>query len=314
MHFNLADLWERVADTVPDHTALVCGPRRFTFAETDERATQLANVLASRGIGAGDHVALYLYNGVEYLEGMLAAFKLGAVPINVNYRYVEEELRYLLDDADARAVIFHREFTPKLAALRDVLPGLGTFIVVDDGADADAERAVGAVEYEAALSVALGDRDFAERSPDDALHPLHGRDHRDAERRHVAPRRRVLRCDGRRERRRDTDHDSRGDRGTLRRAAHSVRPRVPVHARHRALDGLQRAVQRRQRHHPDAASPRRARALGADRRRAGELRRTRGRRVRPSARRGARHAGGRVARLVVAARAAVGRRDPLARR
>src|SRR6478736_1373551 len=174
MHFNLADLWERVADTVPDHTALVCGPRRFTFAQTDERATQLANVLASRGIGAGDHVALYLYNGVEYLEGMLAAFKLGAVPINVNYRYVEEELRYLLDDADARAVIFHREFTPKLAALRDVLPGLGTFIAVDDGsdADADAERAVGAVEYEAAISVALGDRDFAERSPD-ALYILY---------------------------------------------------------------------------------------------------------------------------------------------
>ena len=80
-------------------------------------ATQLAHVLAGRGIGAGDHVALYLYNGVEYLEGMLAAFKLGAVPINVNYRYVEEELRYLLDDADARAVIFHREFAPKLAAL-----------------------------------------------------------------------------------------------------------------------------------------------------------------------------------------------------
>jgi 3-oxocholest-4-en-26-oate---CoA ligase len=172
MHFNLADLWERVADTVPDHTALVCGPRRFTFAQTDERATQLANVLASRGIGAGDHVALYLYNGVEYLEGMLAAFKLGAVPINVNYRYVEEELRYLLDDADARAVIFHREFAPKLAALRDVLPGLGTFIVVDDGTDADAERTVGAVEYEAALSVALGDRDFAERSPD-ALYILY---------------------------------------------------------------------------------------------------------------------------------------------
>ena len=144
------------------------GPDGSRSRETDERATQLANVLASRGIGAGDHVALYLYNGVEYLEGMLAAFKLGAVPINVNYRYVEEELRYLLDDADARAVIFHREFTPKLAALRDALPGLGTFIVVDDGADADAERAVGAVEYEAALSVALGDRDFAERSPDDA--------------------------------------------------------------------------------------------------------------------------------------------------
>ena len=81
----------------------------------------------------GDHVALYLYNSTEYLEGMLAAFKLRAVPINVNYRYVEDELRYLLDDADAVAVVFHREFAPKLDAIRPNLPLLRTFIAVDDG-------------------------------------------------------------------------------------------------------------------------------------------------------------------------------------
>ena len=66
------------------------------------------------GIGPGDHVAVYLYNSVEYLETMLAAFKLRAVPINVNYRYVEDELRYLFTDCDARAVVFHAEFAPKL--------------------------------------------------------------------------------------------------------------------------------------------------------------------------------------------------------
>ena len=86
MEFNLADLWERVVDAIPDHEAMVCGDRRLTYAEADERANRLAHHLAGLGIGPGDHVALYLYNGTEYLEGMLAAFKLRAVPINVNYR------------------------------------------------------------------------------------------------------------------------------------------------------------------------------------------------------------------------------------
>ena len=99
-----------VVDAVPDHEAMVCADRRLTYAQADERATRLAHHLAGLGIGPGDHVALYLYNGTEYLEGMLAAFKLRAVPINVNYRYGQEELRYLLADADARAVVFHREF------------------------------------------------------------------------------------------------------------------------------------------------------------------------------------------------------------
>ena len=87
MEFNLADLWERIADAIPEHEAMVCGERRLTYAEVDERATRLAHHLAALGIGVGDHVALYLHNGTEYLEGMLAAFKLRAVPINVNYRY-----------------------------------------------------------------------------------------------------------------------------------------------------------------------------------------------------------------------------------
>ena len=166
MEFNLADLWERVADTVPHHEALVHHTRRFTYAETDERATRLAHALASRGIGRGDHVALYLYNGVEYLEGMLAAFKLRAVPVNVNYRYVAEELRYLLADADAKAVVFHRQFEPKLAAIRDRLPMLDTFIIVDDD-DAATDSLFDALEYEDALAGASPQRDFASRSGDD---------------------------------------------------------------------------------------------------------------------------------------------------
>src|SRR5262245_7211668 len=159
MDFNLADLWERVADTVPDREALVCGDRRLTFAAVDDRATRLAHALATRGIGDGDHVALYLYNGVEYLEGMLAAFKLGAVPINVNYRYVEDELRHLLDDARARAVVFHQEFASKLAAIRADLDGLDTFVAVDDGSDDD-DALPDAIGYEDAIAESPPARDF----------------------------------------------------------------------------------------------------------------------------------------------------------
>src|SRR5438874_1569696 len=126
MQYNLADLWERVVDTVPERESLICGDRRLTYAQADERANRLAHHLAEQGVGPGDHVALYLYNGTEYLEGMLAAFKLRAVPVNVNYRYVEEELRYLLDDSDSKAIVFHREFGPKLEAVRSRLPLLHT--------------------------------------------------------------------------------------------------------------------------------------------------------------------------------------------
>ena len=108
-------------------------------------SNRLAHVLAARGVGPGDHVALYLYNGTEYLEGMLAAFKLRAVPINVNYRYVEDELRYLFDDADAKAVVFHREFAPKLAAIRDrAARRCSTFVAVDDGTRRRPRRRLGA--------------------------------------------------------------------------------------------------------------------------------------------------------------------------
>jgi 3-oxocholest-4-en-26-oate---CoA ligase len=166
MEYNLADLWERVVDAVPDREALVCGPRRLTFADADDRVNRLAHALAAQGVGPGDHVALYLYNGTEYLEGMLAAYKLRAVPINVNYRYVEEELRYLLDDSDARAVIFHQTFTAKLAAIRSRLPTLSTFIVVNDASGAD-DPTLGALDYEAALADASPARDFPARSADD---------------------------------------------------------------------------------------------------------------------------------------------------
>jgi acyl-CoA synthetase (AMP-forming)/AMP-acid ligase II len=166
VEFNLADLWERVVDTVPDHLALVHRDRRLTFGTVEERANRLAHVLAGRGVAAGDHVAVYCYNGTEYLETMLAAFKLRAVPINVNYRYAEAELQYLLDDADAVAVVFHREFAPKLVAIRERLPRLRTFVAVDDGSGTPT-TALDALDYEAALGIADPSRSYPPRSADD---------------------------------------------------------------------------------------------------------------------------------------------------
>ena len=96
--FTFADTIEVVADTVPDHLALITEGRRITYRELDDRATQLAHALQARGVGTGDHIGLYLHNGTEYVEAMLAAWKIRAVPVNVNYRYVEDELVYLFDD------------------------------------------------------------------------------------------------------------------------------------------------------------------------------------------------------------------------
>jgi acyl-CoA synthetase (AMP-forming)/AMP-acid ligase II len=166
MEYNLADLWEKIVDAVPEREALVADERRLTFAQADERATRLAHALAARGVGPGDHVALYLYNGTEYLEAMFAAFKIRAVPVNVNYRYVEDELRYLLDDSNAKALIFHREFAPKLATIRADLPTLCTYLAVDDGSDADLAP-LDAIDYEQALADASPTRDFEPRSADD---------------------------------------------------------------------------------------------------------------------------------------------------
>ncbi len=171
MEYNLADLWEQVVDAVPDREALVCGERRLTFAATEARANRLAHALADAGVGPGDHIALYLRNGTEYLEGMLAAFKLRAVPVNVNYRYVEDELRYLLDNSDAKAVIFDREFATKLQHLRIDLPALrGYFAVGQSDGQTGAESALAsldAIVYEDALAAASDARDFGPRSADD---------------------------------------------------------------------------------------------------------------------------------------------------
>ena len=165
-HFNIADMYEIVADKVPTRDALVCGDQRATFAQLDERANRLAHYLASRGVVAGDHVGLYLYNCNEYLEGMLACFKIRAVPINVNYRYVQEELLYIFDNADMVACIHNREFIPHIAQVMGSVPDLKTFIYVADESDCN-PTLIDAQEYGVAISGQAATRDFAERSGDD---------------------------------------------------------------------------------------------------------------------------------------------------
>ncbi|RLQ23140.1 acyl-CoA synthetase [Seongchinamella sediminis] len=165
-HFNIADMYEMVADKVPSRDALVCGDQRASYLQLEQRANRLAHYLAAKGVGPGDHVGLYLYNCNEYLEGMLACFKIRAVPINVNYRYVDEELLYIFDNADMVACIHNREFSPHIAHVRDQVPGLQTLVYVDDDSGAD-PAAVDSVEYEQAMAGQSAARDFPERADDD---------------------------------------------------------------------------------------------------------------------------------------------------
>jgi non-ribosomal peptide synthetase component F len=157
---------QRIVDLAPDWQALVCGGARRTYAQLEERSNRLANHLASLGFGPGDHIGIYAYNCVEFVESMLAAYKLRAVPINVNYRYVEDELRYLFDNADLKALIHHRRFTPRIAAVKDEMPLLRHRIAIDDDSGEDF-RTTGAVSYSEALASASPARSFGQRSPDD---------------------------------------------------------------------------------------------------------------------------------------------------
>ncbi|MEH6581027.1 MAG: acyl-CoA synthetase [Halioglobus sp.] len=163
--FNLADMFESVADVVGERTAIVSSRRRLSFGELDDRATRLANCWASHGIGRGDHIGLQLYNGSEYLEGMLAAYKLRAVPINVNYHYVDGELDYLYRDADLVALVIHQAFASAVAKVVPAIDKLTQVFVVAD------ESGVGVPEsfldYETALAESSPRRNFPSRDSDD---------------------------------------------------------------------------------------------------------------------------------------------------
>jgi 3-oxocholest-4-en-26-oate---CoA ligase len=150
--WNFADIWEVAADVRGDETAQVQGHRRLTWSETDRRADGIAKTLLDAGARRQDKVAQYLYNGPEYMESMFAAFKAGLAPVNTNYRYVDDELVYLWDNADAVAVVFHGTFTDRIEGIRARVPGVRTWLWVDDDSGPCPEWAVAYEDAAAASS------------------------------------------------------------------------------------------------------------------------------------------------------------------
>jgi acyl-CoA synthetase (AMP-forming)/AMP-acid ligase II len=165
--FHIADLFESLAAAIPDRTALVSGAKRLTFRQLDERADRVAEVLRGRGVGPGEHVGLHLFNGSEYVESMLGCFKLRAVPINLNYRYVPAELRPLCDDADLVAIVTQRELLPVVAEAARGLRAAKTVLAVADGTAYVEIAGLEPRDYEAALASAKPRRDYGPRSNDD---------------------------------------------------------------------------------------------------------------------------------------------------
>ena len=180
MQFNIAEVNEAIAAAVPDREAIIWRDKRITYGELNERSRRLANALVARGMGVEterdhlqghesgqDHLALYLYNGNEYLEGMLGAFMARVAPLNVNYRYVAEELEYLLTNSQAKAIAYHAEFAPTLAEVLPKVPHLGLLIQVAD--DSGNELLPGAVDYEELLASSSPEKPAVadQWSPDD---------------------------------------------------------------------------------------------------------------------------------------------------
>jgi len=165
MALNFADLFEHAADAFGERTAVACGDRQVTYAELDARTSRLAHHLAGLGVGPGDHVGLYARNSIEALETLIASCKLRARAVNINYRYVENELHYMLADADLTALVYDRRLAPLVAAEAHAAPGLRGLIEIDDGSEAIPKTI--ATDYDTALKTASPDRDFPPRSNDD---------------------------------------------------------------------------------------------------------------------------------------------------
>lgn len=174
----LAAVHEAIAASRPDEYCLVFRDRRFTWQQITDRTRRLANALLDRGLGCHterselanhvsgqDHLAIYLHNGNEYLESMLGALKARVCSMNVNYRYVAEELHYLLTDAQATAIVVHSQFAPTLAEVLPQLPHLRVILQVDDESGND--LLPGAVWYEDALAAASPERPAVDWSGDD---------------------------------------------------------------------------------------------------------------------------------------------------
>ena len=163
---NIADLAEHAIDAVPDRVALICGDEQLTYAQLEEHANRLAHYLQERGVRKGDKVGLYCRNRIEIVIAMVGIIKAGAILVNVNFRYVEGELRYLFENSDMVALVHERRYSDRVANVLPDTPNVKTVLVVEDGADNDFHR-YGGVEFYSAIANSSPERDFGERSADD---------------------------------------------------------------------------------------------------------------------------------------------------
>jgi acyl-CoA synthetase (AMP-forming)/AMP-acid ligase II len=163
---NIADLAEHAIDAVPDRVALICGDEQLTYAQLEEKANRLAHYLIDQGVKKDDKVGLYCRNRNEIVIAMLGVVKAGAIIVNVNFRYVEGELRYLFDNSDMVALVHERQYSDRVANVLPDTPDVKTVLVIEDGSDNDHQR-YGGVEFYSAIAQGSPERDFGERSADD---------------------------------------------------------------------------------------------------------------------------------------------------
>lgn len=162
-----ATLWEALADAQPDQIAVVLGDQEIRWQELDDRAARLATVFASSGVGSGSRVAQLLYNDAAYLESVYALFKLRATPVNVNYRYLVNEVAYILNNSEAEVLVYHASLADRVEGLQALVPSLHTLICVND-VGAGHEISAGHLDYETAVSSAAR-AERIERSGEDLL-------------------------------------------------------------------------------------------------------------------------------------------------
>jgi acyl-CoA synthetase (AMP-forming)/AMP-acid ligase II len=170
---NIADLFEHAVDAAPAKPALQVGDRVVTYAELERESNRLAHHLAAQGIGTGDHVGLYAKNSVEHVVALIAIFKVRAVAINVNYRYVAGELEYLFDNADLVGLVHDRVYAPLVAEVASRFPGLRSIVAVPNPMDEETEeqarliKGYGGILLADAVAEQSDARDFGPRSADD---------------------------------------------------------------------------------------------------------------------------------------------------
>ena len=165
MALNIADLFEHAVDAVPERLAIACGDAAVTYSGLEALSNQVAHYLAAGGVTAGDHVGVYGRNSIELVATFLACYKLRAIAVNVNYRYVEDELRYLFTEAELKGLVYDRQFGERVAAVLPEYPQLTAVLAIEDGSGI--ALPAGAEDFATAVAGQSAERDFGERTADD---------------------------------------------------------------------------------------------------------------------------------------------------